>query len=144
MHDAKFTAVLAAAGAVAAEVAPVQPEILGAPISLLLAAFAGAFFALSRTPPEKWGHFLKAKPGQTKLARGLDLARRTAGVLATVLVTGFVCAWAAAFAPHVITSLKNAPLAAGAGLLAFGGQTLIPKAFEALSNRIDAWGRSKP
>lgn len=144
MHDAKLTAVLAAAGAVAADVANIQPEILGAPVGLLLAAFAGALFALARTPPEKWGKFLTPKHGQTRLSRALDLARRTAGVLFTVVSVGFVCAWAAAFVPHVITSLKNAPLAAGAGLLAFGGQTLIPKAFEALSNRIDAWGRSKP
>lgn len=144
MSDAKITAILAAAGAVAAEAAKVQPEVLGAPVGLLLAAHAGAFFALARTPPERWGKLLKLDPKLQGSARAAAIARRTVGILFTVMVTGFVCAWAAAFAPHVFTSLKNAPLAAGAGLLAFGGQTLIPKVFEAIGNRLDAWGRSKP
>lgn len=144
MSDAKITAVLAAAGAIAAEAAKVQPEILGAPVGLLLAAHAGAFFALARTPPERWGALFVPDPKLRGGARAWAIGLRTAGILSTVVVSGFVCAWAAAFAPHIFTSLKNAPLAAGAGLLAFGGQTLIPKAFEALSRRLDAWGRSKP
>ena len=58
MSDLKLTALATAAAGVGAAAATVQPEILGAPIGMLLAAHAGALFGLSRTPPEQWGSLL--------------------------------------------------------------------------------------
>jgi hypothetical protein len=144
MSDLKL-AIATAAGAVASEMLPVpQPEILGAPLGMLLAAHAGALFALARTPPDKWGKLLEVDAGIVGSARIYALLRRSVGILFTVTATAFAAAWTAAWVPHIFTSLKTAPLAAGAGLLAYIWQALLPRAFKALGNRLDAWGGVKP
>lgn len=144
MTDAKF-ALLTAAGAVAAEILPAEPPvILGAPLGMLLAAHAGALFALARTPPEQWGLLLSIPPNFVGAIRWAAIGGRAASILTTVTANAFMCAWFVAWIPHIFPSYKDAPLAAGAGFFAFGGQTLIPKVFEALGRWVDGWGGKKP
>lgn len=144
MTELKFTALAAATAGVAAAAAKVQPEILGAPIGLLLAAHAGALFGLSQTPPEKWGSLLVIPKGLTASRHALAVSRRAFGIAFTLVANAFACAWAVAWLPHFVESAKDAPLAAGAGLLAFGGQHLIPRVFKAAGQRVDSWGGQKP
>lgn len=143
MSDLKFSALVTAAAGVAAAAAKVQPEILGAPIGMLLAAHAGALFGLSRTPPEQWGSLLVIPDGLTAAQHAFAVARRGAGIAFTLVANAFACSWAVAWLPHFFDWAKNAPLAAGAGLLAYGGQTLIPRAFNAAGKRLDRWGAQK-
>lgn len=140
MSDLKFTALATAVAGAMAEAAKIQPEILGAPIGALLAAHAGALFGLSKTPPEQWGSLLAIPGGVAPGARMAAVTRRAVGILFTLVANAFACAWVVAWLPHFFESAKDAPLAAGAGLLAFGGQHLIPRAFKALGRRVDRWG----
>ena len=144
MSDLKFTTLVAVAAAAGAAAAKVQPEILGAPVGILLAAHAGALFGLSQTPPEKWGSLLVIPEGLTRAQHALAVLRRGLGIAFALVANAFACSWAVAWLPHFVESAKNAPLAAGAGLLAFGGQHLIPRAFKAAGQRLDSWGAQKP
>lgn len=144
MSELKFTALATAAAGVVAEIAKVQPEILGAPVGVLLAAHAGALFGLSQTPPEKWGSLLVIPEGLSPGRRAMAVGRRALGIAFALVANAFACAWTVAWLPHFVESAKNAPLAAGAGLLAFGGQHLIPRAFKAAGQRLDSWGAQKP
>lgn len=143
MSDVKLAALGAVAAAVAAA-SPVPPEILGAPLPLLLAAFAGALFALAQTPPAKWGSLLSLPTGFTGWQRYVAGIGRGAGIMLALTSVAFVSAWTLALAPHFWVKLKDAPLAPGAGLVAYGFQHVVPRAFAALGRRIDAWGGKTP
>ena len=144
MSDLNIAAFVTAAAAAAVEIAGAPAEILGAPVGMVLAAHAGALFALAQTPPEKWGKALKIPKGLEGANRVLAVVGRGAGVMLTVVGNAFACAWFVALLPHFMDSLKDAPLAAGAGFLAFGGQHLIPRLFVAIGKRVDGWGGADP
>lgn len=145
MSDFNFPAlILASATAVVAAATKIQPELLGAPMGVLLAAHAGALFGLSQTPPEKWGKVLAIPERLTGMRRAWAVGYRAFGVLFTVTANAFLMAWVVVFMPHIFTSLKTAPLAAAAGILAFGGQHLIPRMFKAAGDWVEGWGGKKP
>lgn len=144
MSDLNIAAFVTAAAAAAVEVAGAPSDILGAPVGMVLAAHAGALFALAQTPPEKWGKALRIPAGLEGWRRYLAIVGRGAGIMFTVVGNAFACAWFVALLPHFIDSLKDAPLAAGAGFLAFGGQHLIPRIFKAIGKRVDGWGGVDP
>ena len=90
------------------------------------------------------GSLLVIPAGLTAGQHALAVARRTIGIAFTLVANAFACAWAVAWLPHFFSGAKDAPLAAGAGLLAYGGQFLIPRAFKAAGQRLDSWGAQKP
>lgn len=138
-------ALLTAAAAAGAELLPGKPPtILGAPLGMLLAAHAGALFALARTPPNQWGSLLAIDPLAKGFERVLGIVRRALVILLSLEAAAFGCAWAVAFgAPfvvHFFPVAKDAPWPAAAGLLALGGQNLLTRFFEAAGRRIDRFG----
>lgn len=139
MSDSKLVMLGAALTATAAATG-VPPVILGAPAPLLLAAYAGALFSLAQTPPEKWGSLVTVPRTLKGWQRYLALLGRGAGIMFTVTSVAFVAAWGVALSPHVVDKLKDAPLAPAAGILAYGFQLIVPRAFNAIGKRIDAWG----
>lgn len=139
MSDSKLVMIGAVLTAAAAAT-DVPPIIVGAPAPLLLAAYAGALFSLAQTPPEKWGSLVTIPKRLTGWSRYLALLGRGAGIMFAVTSVAFVSAWLVALAPHVFDKIKDAPLAPAAGLLAYGFQLIVPRAFNAIGKRIDAWG----
>lgn len=139
MSDAKLV-FMGAALTAAAAITDVPPVILGAPAPLLLAAYAGALFSLAQTRPEKWGPLVNRPAALTGWSRTLALLGRGAGIMFTVTSVAFVAAWLVALAPHLFDKIKDAPLAPAAGVLAYGFQLIVPRAFNAIGKRIDAWG----
>lgn len=143
MSDVK----LAAFGAVIATVVaitPAPPVILGAPLPLLLAAFAGALFSLAQTPPAKWGSLVALPKGLKGWTKALAIVGRGAGIMLAVTGVAFASAWIVALSPVFWDKLKDAPLAAGAGILAFAFQKIVPRGFDAIGKRIDAFGGKTP
>lgn len=130
-------AVGAAAG-VTAVTLNAHPVFLGIPSDVLLAAFAGAMFGLAYTRPEAWGTLLDIPPGSTAKRAGW-LLLRTSGVAFTLSSIAIASAWAIAVAPHfpLLTWTGDVPPIPLAGLLAYGGQRLIPKALEAGGRWLD-------
>lgn len=140
MHDLKFTATLSALVAVVA----VPPEVtyLGIPVGVLLAAYAGALFGLAYTPPEKWGALVKVPAGPA-LTRYGWISLRAMGMLFTLSGIAVVSAWAVATAPFfpLLKWAEGIPAIPAAGLLAFAGQHIIPRALSAMSRWVDNRGK---
>jgi hypothetical protein len=130
-------AVGAAAG-ITAVTLNAHPVFLGIPSDVLLAAFAGAMFGLAYTRPEAWGTLLDIPAGSTAKRAGW-LLLRTGGVAFTLSSIAIASAWAIAVAPHfpLLTWTGDVPPIPLAGLLAYGGQRLIPKALEAGGRWLD-------
>lgn len=130
-----------AAGAVAgvtAAVVQAQPMILGIPAGVLLAACAGALFGLAYTHPEAWGRLLSIPPG-SRLYRIGWVILRASGLLTTLCAIALVSAWAVSVVPHVpmLTWSADVPPIPFAGLLAFAGQRVIPRALAAAERWLD-------
>lgn len=140
MQDVKFTATLSAL--VAAVAVPPEAEYLGIPVSVLLAAFAGALFGLAYTPPEKWGALVKVPEGPA-LKRYGWISLRACGMLFTLSGIAVVSAWAVATAPYLpmLSWAKGIPAIPAAGLLGFAGQHIIPRGLGAISRWMDARGK---
>lgn len=144
MNDSKMAFLGTAAAAAAAVVPEAPPVILGAQLPLLLAAFAGGLFSLAQTPPEKWGTLLSVPAGVTGWRRAFHALSRGSSIMFALTGVAFVSAWIVPFGPFVWEKLKDAPLAAGAGILAWCFQQVVPRVVAALGRRIDAWGAGKP
>ncbi len=140
MHDVKFTATVSAL--VAAVAVPPEAHYLGIPVGVLLAAFAGALFGLAYTPPEKWGDLVKVPAGPAIKRYGW-ISLRACGMLFTLSGIAVVSAWSVATAPFLplFAWTKGIPAIPAAGLLAFAGQHLIPRALNAMSRWIDGRGK---
>jgi len=130
-------AVGAVAGVTAVTVGT-HPVFLGIPSDVLLAAFAGAMFGLAYTKPEAWGKLLDIPPGSA-LRRAGWLLLRSGGVAFTLSSIALASAWSVAVAPHfpMLEWTGEVPPIPLAGLLAYGGQRLIPKALDAGSRWFD-------
>lgn len=136
MPDSKLTAVVTVAAALAPAVVA-QPDILGIPPGVLLAACAGALFGLAYTPPEAWGRLL-AVPAATGWPRYGWIGLRAGGLVFTLLANALACSWAVAALPHLpgMAWAKGIPGMPAAGLLAFAGQHIIPKALDWLGRKL--------
>lgn len=124
--ELKIAGVTAAASAIAAP----EIAILGIGTNILLAALAGALFGLAYSPP---GTIHKILPHK---ALGRYEAAGHVSVQLLLIIFGLcanavIASWVAQIAPHLFSILKPVPHAAFAGVLAFGAQHLIPKAFAA-------------
>lgn len=129
----------AAAGAVAT-VAPAV--ILGVEGGTLLAAVAGALFALAYSRPEAWGRLFEL-PSGTVLQRLLQFSGRAWLLAFSVAANAFIAAWSVSAAPHFpgMAWAAAAPAAPLAGLVAFGAQQLVPKALAAAERWFDSRAR---
>jgi hypothetical protein len=141
MHDLKFTATVAALGAAIA--VPPEATYLGIPVGVLLAAFAGALFGLAYTPPEKWGALVSVPAGPALKRYGF-IGLRACGMLFTLTSIAVVSAWSVATAPYLplLSWAKGIPAIPAAGLLAFAGQHLIPRALNAAGRWMDNRGKT--
>lgn len=126
------------AGITATAAAGEPTSVLGIAIAVLLAAYAGALFGLAYTSPDTWGRLLSIPDGKPVVRLGWVLLR-TGGLLTTVTVIAFVSAWSVSVLPHVpmLTWLAKIPQVPLAGLFAFGGQRLIPRALGAAERWLD-------
>lgn len=117
------------------------PEILGAQPGILLAAYAGALFGLAYTKPETWGRLLAIPAGSTLSQTGW-FALRAGGLLFTLTMFAFLATWTVATAPHVPGAgwTGGLPPLPFAGLLAFGGQYLLPVALNSAGEWIKRKG----
>ena len=108
------------------------PMILGIPAGVLLAAFAGALFGLAYTAPDAWGRLLVIPPGSPARRLGW-LLLRAGGLLMTLCAIALASAWSVSVLPHfpMLTFLRDVPPIPFAGLGAFAGQRLIPRALAA-------------
>lgn len=128
-------AVAAGAAAVAVQTGPM---ILGIPAGVLLAAFAGALFGLAYTAPDAWGRLLQIPEGSPAKRLGWIMLR-AGGLCSTLCAIALAAAWSTAVLPHfpLLTFLASAPPMALAGLSAFAGQRLIPRALAAAERWFD-------
>jgi hypothetical protein len=137
--DHRLTIGTALAAAAATELVPIA-TVFGIPVGILLAAHAGALFGLAHTPPDRWAQLFSLPPDQPHWKRTVSVAWRIAGLLFTTSGNAFAIAWLVTIAPHLpgMGWSHKAPLAAGAGLLAYASQYLIVPALETGQRWIEA------
>lgn len=121
------------------------PEVLGIGVGVLMGACAGALFGLANTPPEKWGKLLKIPDG-TPAKRYGWICLRAGGLVFTLAGIAFVAGWTATALPHFPLTTWTAPIPAIplAGLLAYAGQHVFPRAISAATRWIDNRGGKAP
>lgn len=129
---------LATGASVATLVVQTQAEIVGIPSGVLLAACAGALFGLAYTKPEDWGRLVSI-PAGTRMVRFGWVALRAFGLLFTLTTIAFVSGWAVSTMPHfpLFAWLAQVPPIPFAGLLAFSGQRIFPRALGAIERWLD-------
>lgn len=142
IEPSRTVAEAAAVGASVAAASGLAPDqILGAPTGVLLAAYAGALFGLAYTKPETWGRLL-AIPSASPLRQTGWFTLRAGGLLFTLTMFAFIATWAVVTAPHVPGAAWTGglPPLPFAGLLAFGGQYLLPVALNSAGEWIKRKG----
>lgn len=128
-------------GAATATIVTQQTMILGIPAGILLAAYAGALFGVAYTKPEAWGSLIAIPPG-TRMARIGWVLLRAGGLLFTMTMFAFLASWSVASLPHVPLAgwTGQLPPQPFAGLLAWGGQYLLPIALQSAGSWIKRKG----
>lgn len=133
----KFAATSATAGAIAAVSQPI--EMLGIPVSVLLAAMAGALFGLAYSPAGLWQRFV-INDAKTRTEYAAKIAASAVALGFTLCAIALASCWIAQTIPHVpgFGWSANVPPVAFSGLVAFTGQHVLPRALALAAAWLDA------
>lgn len=130
-----------AAGMVSGVAATAPALILGIDPATLSAAVVGALLSLAYSRPETWGSTLQVPDGPPA-KRYAVIAMKASSLGLSMAASAIVGAWLAQALPHFALTAATAavPQPPFAGLLAFAGQHVIPRALNWASRFVDTKG----